>query len=299
MMSNCARPERGRNSLFFGWAISSGAGSSVAKDARETLKWRDHSSDLTVSEIGTESNAHHRVRLGDTISVDILSGRRLVTAMAPSVPQYTLDHFLADQVIPRALAHEGSFIVHAGAVQVDEAAILVMGSSGGGKSTLSTSFDQSGLAMLGDDAMVVSRVNDRFCAKAVYPSLRLLPDSIQALLPNSIGSTAVAHYSAKRRVSMPLAETADPLPIGAIFVLAAPAGHGGIDLRRLTEKQACMAFIANSFALDPSDTARAGERLVASSALARQVPTFEIGYPRDYARLPEVRETILGALGAL
>jgi len=271
-------------------------------DSRETICWQDHSGEFTVSKVRSASRPHyHRVRLGAAIAVDIMSDRRLVTAMAPGIPQFTLDHFLADQVIPRALAHEGSFVVHAGAVQIDEAVMLVMGRSGSGKSTLSTSFDQSGFALLGDDAMIVSLVDDAYCASAVYPSLRLLPDSIDALFPNSIGSTAVAHYSAKRCVSLPLAQSDDarPLPIRAIFVLAEPAGDGRIGLDRLTEKKACMAFIANSFALDPSDTARASDRLAISSSLARLIPTLEIAYPRDYARLPEVRSAILSEIEGL
>jgi len=57
--------------------------------------------------------------------------------------------------------------------------------------------------------------------------------------------------------------------------------------------QACMTFVENSFALDPSDTKRAALRLADASSLARRVPTFELSYPRDYGRLAEVRERIL------
>lgn len=60
-----------------------------------------------------------------------------------------------------------------------------------------------------------------------------------------------------------------------------------------------MALVESSFALDPVDPDQALGRLNDASALARQVPAFEIAYPRDYARLPEVRQAILDQLAAL
>ncbi len=46
--------------------------------------------------------------------------------------------------------------------------------------------------------------------------------------------------------------------------------------------------------LDPTDMDRVRERLVAASELARQVPSFALNYPRDYTRLSDVREAMLG-----
>ena len=60
-----------------------------------------------------------------------------------------------------------------------------------------------------------------------------------------------------------------------------------------------MALVENSFSLDPSDVSEAAKRLDAASAVARNVPMFQITYPRDYARLPEVRAAILGQVATL
>lgn len=173
-----------------------------------------------------------------------------------------------------------------------------MGLSGRGKSTLVSSFNQAGFALLGDDAMVVSSLDTIPRVRPVYPSLRLFPDSIEALMSGVVTAGSVAHYSTKQRIDVPVVSDAGDLPLSikAIFSIAAP---GQVGLRRLAVAEACMSLVENSFALDPSDTARARERLRDASTLAHHVPTFEISYPRDYARLPEVRQAILDQIAAL
>jgi len=212
-----------------------------------------------------------------------------------------INQFLADLVFPRLLSHTGSFVVHAGGVGFGDAAIMLLGNSGRGKSTLAASFARAGLTLLGDDAMIVTSLDATPRVCSVYPSLRLFPDSIEALMPDAVTAGPVARHSTKQRIDVVVAQKSDywSLPVRGIFSIGEPVNDGRIDLRRLTVAEACMAFVENSFALDPSDTARARERLVNASALAREVPAFEISYPRDYARLPEVRQAILEQVAAL
>lgn len=251
---------------------------------------------LTLSRTGNAPNGY-RLRFADQVAVDVLIDSTSLIELPTStdVPQSTCDHFLTDQVLPRMLAHEGRLVLHAGAVRLGQGGIVLMGKSGGGKSTLTASFDRAGHALLGDDAIIVSWPTDSPCAQAVYPSLRLFPDSVDALYVDNVITTSVAHYTPKQRISVPVSgEDAGPiLPIRAIFLIADPSEEMIIQSRRLSIAEACMAFIENSFALDPTDMQRSRNRLEAASALARHVPTFEISYPRDYARLPEVRMAIL------
>lgn len=273
----------------------------VPKTSDEVVIWRDQAGPLTISRIHDPAQARYRLRLGDASVIDVLSDRRFIVYAEAGGAGETHEHFLADQAIPRAMAHEGSFILHAGAIRVGQGAILLMGLSGRGKSTLVTSFDQAGFALLGDDAMVVSSLDATPRVRAVYPSLRLFPDSIDALMPGVATAGPVAHYSTKHRIDVSVARKGDDrsLAIQAIFSIAKPAENDLIGLRRLTIAETCMALVESSFALDPVDPGQALGRLNDASALARQVPAFEIAYPRDYARLPEVRQAILGQLAAL
>ena len=134
--------------------------------------------------------------------VDVLDDNRLLSTLKPGASKAEHDHFLADQVIPRLMAHAGSFVFHAGAVRLGETALVFMGESGRGKSTLVASFDQAGTALLGDDAMVLSTEDGVPAVRPVYPSLRLFPDSIAALMPAAQTAGPIAQHSTKERIEV-------------------------------------------------------------------------------------------------
>ncbi len=273
--------------------------SEVSPDRYEQLVWSDSDSTLTISTISFGSDGfRYRLRPGQWMYVDVVTDQKFVARARTGIPQNNCDHFLADQVIPRVIAENGSLVVHAGAVMVGSNAVMFIGQSGRGKSTLSASFETVGAQLLGDDAIVVSHFDDQPQVEAVYPSLRLLPDSIAALLPERTATISVADYSEKRRITVNEAFPS-PLPLRAAFVLSPPSNKPTITLRKLSVAETCMTFVANSFSLDPSDPTRARKRMFVAADLAHRVPTFKITYPRDYARLPEVRQAILDQIALL
>ncbi|TVS06618.1 MAG: hypothetical protein EA407_00540, partial [Rhodobacteraceae bacterium] len=171
----------------------------------------------------------------------------------------------------------------------------LIGQSGHGKSTLTASLAQHGLSLLSDDALIVTPP-PKATVKAVYPGLRLMPDSLQALYPDTVTTTPMAEYSPKRR--LPVDATGDPgaHPLRLMIFLDPPNAEEKIALRPMSQAEACMGLIANSFALDPTDRPRAARRLAQASALAAAVPAFALSYPRRYECLPAVTETILQTL---
>lgn len=265
----------------------------------EIIRWRDPSGPLVIARAGDPELGHYRLRDGDRIVVDILPDRRIEVRSRPGTAQSTIDHFLGDQVYPRMLASEGRLVVHAAALRSGSHSFLLVGASGRGKSTLATSFALDGNDLLGDDATIIDEGAAGPTAEAVYPSLRLLPDSIAALLPDDVEAFAIAPYTAKQRIAVPIARQATPgaLPIAAIFLIGEPAGAALAE--RASVKAACMALVESSFALDPADVEQARLRLVRASRIAAAVPAFRLCYPRDYARLAEVHRIIRSTLAAL
>ena len=253
-----------------------------------------------LSRIEDSDDERFRLRLADQLSVDISFGEQLVCEhpASASVTHSTQQHFLIDQVLPRILGHEGNMVLHAAAIRLGDGAVLLLGKSGSGKSSLAASFERTGYALLGDDALVVSWRGQSAHARAVYPSLRLFPDSIDALFSGGVPTASVAHYTPKLRVSVPLKDEGErsALPIRAIFVLGAPSPNSEVQINQKSIADACMALVENSFLLDPTDKSRAPARLHDASALAREVPAFDLSYPRAYSRLADVRAAILEAL---
>ena len=214
----------------------------------------------------------------------------------PPLPVESLRHLLHDHIAPRLLANAGQLVLHAGAVETADGALLVTGLSGVGKSTLLASFDQHGFPLIGDDAMLMQMDRSGATARSLYRSLRLFPDSIEHVLGEGQESSAVAHYTEKRNVTAldTRRRTAGYAPLRAMFFLG--PGPANVSCRRLAPSQACMLSLEHSFWLDPSDLDQTRARLGEAGRLADRVPAFIIDYPRRYDALAAVRQAMLEAV---
>jgi len=235
-----------------------------------------------------------------SISAD---GSRIGVWPAPSASEETLRHLLLDQVLPRLFAHRGRVVLHAGAVRVDGRAIAFLGDTGSGKSTLAASFHGVGFPLLSDDGLVLSHAEGLTSALPTYPSLRLWPDSVSRLYKKRPPLEPMAHYSSKQRVAVGKANdsVSNLMPLAAIYLLAPTAETGSqkISISRLSPRDACVAMIGNSFQLDVTDISRAAGLLTTAAQVARTVPAFRLGYPRDFDLLPSVRAAILRTISVL
>lgn len=277
------------------------ARSGEVKQSWSSVWWDGEGLHISANE--TLEHSFYRLSFKLGASFDVVPAKQLIvpSAQKDDVEQNTIDLLLSDQVEPRVLAHEGKLIIHASAIELDGMSILFVGTSGVGKSTLAASFDLSGNRMLCDDAVIVEFGDGRPTARALYPSLRLHPDSLDALFPDLNPSSAVAHHGLKRRLKMPGPPVGsdDPLPIAAIFALGTARTTDDIRIRPLSSAEVCMALVSNSFSLNPADLRLAGEKLRKSGLVAECVPGFSLDYPREYAGLPAARAAVVKAVRAL
>lgn len=271
----------------------------VLEDQHFRLAWRDPVSGLTVQSTASAISSRFILDFPGQAQFSItFPDCGIVTFSASDAfLSETINHLLVDQVMPRVIAHRGDLVLHAGAVALGGRAVVVTAPSGYGKSTLTASLAADGATLIGDDALIVDSDRAGYRVRAVYPSLRLLPDSVAHLYGDAIETGMVAHYSAKRRIDLAHegADIGSNAPLALILSLGPPDDN--ISARRLLPMEACMTLISNSFALDPTDTVRARDKLVRTSALATSTPAWELRYPRDYSRLREVHEKIYELLG--
>ena len=140
--------------------------------------------------------------IADVLLQLVPARRALISTYSTSTDAATLEHILVDQILPRLLAQSGESMLHASALSIDGKHALFLGPSGCGKSTLAGLLQHCGHAVLSDDCVQLELVSGRLCAIPTYPSLRLNPDSMDALFPGVTDTAAVADYSAKRRVAV-------------------------------------------------------------------------------------------------
>lgn len=223
-----------------------------------------------------------------------------VVSLAWPASDLDLNHLLQDHIVPRMLAAQGELVLHAGCVEFDGVLAVFLGETGAGKSTLSASLHSAGRSLLGDDAVVISLSDQGPTGSAVYRSLRLLPESINAVLAGSEQSAPMADYSRKRQIILPQPShcRAGPFPIGAIFYLFGPDWDGPPALHPLSPTKACIKLIEQSFSLDPHDPLCASARLRKASELVLRVPSYELAYRHDYGDLGKVHTMIEQCISA-
>jgi hypothetical protein len=221
-------------------------------------------------------------------------GRTIACRPHEALPPATLEHLLIDQVLPRVLTHRGRQVIHAGCVATPGGAIGFLGDSGAGKSTLCAEFARAGYPLIGDDGLVVRpAAAGGFEALATYPGLRLLPDPLAVLFDDSAGAAPVAHYSDKRRLARDNADltiATGPQPLRALYLLDAAAAIG---IAPLPDRDAFMALVRASFQLHLDDPERSRGLFERIGALTDAVPVRRLSYPREFARLGDVREALL------
>lgn len=223
--------------------------------------------------------------------------------LAPGAPEdeSTIEHLLVDQLLPRLLAHRDQLVLHASAVTLGGRHALFLGQSGWGKSTLAGLMQGHGHAVHSDDCVQVRRAAGRHEALPTYPSLRLYPDSLDALFPGRAGTSPVAAYTEKQRVALELpAGAPQALPVDALYVLGDPADAGGdVRISPLGPAKTCQALIRHSFRLDLDDRDGSAAHFARCAELVKAVPAFQLDYPRDYSQSGALVDAIAQHLAGL
>lgn len=237
--------------------------------------------------IARESDDHTRYTfagLGDVV-VNHRAGA-VTLHPAPEATASTMWHLFLDQVLPLYLAARGDLVLHASSVAVPTKsgvrAVIFVGESGAGKSTIAAGCALTGAKLLGDDFARISFGSPTPAVFAANLGVRLWADSAAATAPGE--GEPVAHFTAKVRISSPLiggAESAaDPVPIGALVVVgdlgpssSAPA------LEALSPAWAFAEVLRHSFRLDvpaPDSRLAAMDR---ATRLVDSVPAFWLEMP--------------------
>jgi hypothetical protein len=217
---------------------------------------------------------------------------RIQCCPLPGTPEVTVRHLLLDQVIPLVLSRRERIVLHASAVLTRYGVIAFAGRSGFGKSTLAASFAREGSALLSDDCLVLRAAPEGWTAIPSYPGARLWPSTVEAVLRDDTPTEDVAHYTVKRRLGNTevLPYASGPAPLRSLLFLGDDAGD--ISLERLSPGRAMIALVEFAYNLDIKDVAFLRRQFDTVVRLTEEVPVYAIHYPREFAALPAVRETI-------
>jgi hypothetical protein len=188
--------------------------------------------------------------------------------------------------------------LHASAVQLrDGKAVVFLGSTGWGKSTIASSYYENGAQLITDDCLLIKIVDNKVCCVPNYHGLRLYKDSAEAIFKENMQYKPVAHYSSKERLVLNRAgsEITGVIPVSAIFLLSDPE-TGNVDtvsIKKIQGAKEIMAIVEQTFLMDIEDKTIISKQFTNASEVNEVSPAlYGLSYPRKYEMLAEVRNTV-------
>jgi len=154
----------------------------------------------------------------------VVDGQDILIDSAPNCPDENLRLFLLGSAFGALLHQRRLLVIHASTIQTARGAVLFVGNSGHGKSTLLAALVQRGYAMLADDVTAVTVESPSVpMACSAFPRLRLCGDSA-ARLDYPVEVLPRVHSPGKVPVDKYLVPVthfcATPLPVHAIYTLS-------------------------------------------------------------------------------
>jgi ABC-type uncharacterized transport system YnjBCD ATPase subunit len=220
----------------------------------------------------------------------------------------TIAHLILDHAIPRLLSLlPDHLVIHASAVQVEGQAVAILGQSGQGKSTVAAWFASQGFPLLTDDCLALRWDNkvQQWLAQPSYQSVRLWPDSVDALRIGESALREFAYYSAKKRTGreVDFEFATGEVPLKACFILTGPEKSDGTasrapEIRPLSTNEGFLALVQSVFRLDAENAQLNSREFEALTSLTDRVRFRALSYERKYSRLPEVQKAMIDTIRA-
>ena len=220
------------------------------------------------------------------VSADL---RSVTCAPAPGVAARSIRHLFLDTVMPLVLSVASRTVLHASAVEHEGEALLFVGASGRGKSTLASVLAGDDDAVMADDAVIIERRAGSFVARPTYESLRLRADSAQALLVRRRRIDGVRHLPARGH-----SVERDPLPIKRIYFLEQRARRRRcpVTIEPIRGVCAVLRLVEHTFNLDIACRNGLERQFEVLTRLAEAGLCYRLQVVRDFKLLPVVRQAI-------
>lgn len=235
---------------------------------------------------------------GARIHVDTYG--RMIRLLSPLPSRERSAQALVNSILPLAAGVQGRHVFHAASVLIGGRAVLLVGPSGRGKSTLSVALSRLAGDLLSDDCVILDRAENGFAVIPSYPSLRLWGESLAGLgLDGSLARKMVGYankYEYRQLAGGVFGAEGWP-ELAAIVLIEPPAfADRGINIVRANRFETFRKLTETMFRLDTEDLSLMEEEFEFLGAVLSQTPILSIEYSREFGLLPEVCRRLLDAL---
>ena len=211
------------------------------------------------------------IRIYDVATVWLDAGLSVGTVRpAHDVVEPWLGFQLERHVLPIVRMIRGEAVFHAGAVQTEHGAVLLLADGQGGKSTTTALLLADGAGFISDDQTGVTARREAIGT----PSLRLRLPSAE-LVP----ADSETRIDADGRIVVDLQTQSDPVPIAAMLLLS-DRSDAGVQLQQVEGAMAVTALLGQVFCGGLVDPALIERHFTVATDLAANLPVARLSLPQ-------------------
>lgn len=196
------------------------------------------------------------------------------------------------------LHKRGRLVMHAGALMVDNRAILIAGDKGAGKSTTIASLVERGVPLVCDDVVGIDMDEPRSpIVIPAFPQIKLCDDAAQRIfIPGATIQPKPAEEFEKTILRLDQGFHGGPLEPDTVFLLSR---NDVLELTDLSAHEGFQALMRHSYMPMRSGYVwKTEERALhfrQCVALSQRLRVVRLGVPKDLARIPDLLDLILEA----
>jgi len=173
----------------------------------------------------------------------IKAGREITYAPAPGVDEGLLRLIILGPVLAALLHLRGHLVLHASAVASPGGAMIFLGGSGWGKSTIAATLCSYGYPLVADDVLAVHQENGSHRVFPGIPRIKIWPETAQALGYNPDHLPKLYSLEDKRALYTDSGSLLAPLHIKCIYVIDEGAS---LRIEPMTPQEAMVEAIRHS-----------------------------------------------------
>ena len=230
-----------------------------------------------------------------TARYSICRGTAIVVDPEAGAPARNVRLFLLGSAMGMLVHQRGLLPLHANTIKVGDKAIVFMGHSGAGKSSLAAWFHDLGHVVLGDDVCVVRVDGQRPTVSAGLPRLRLWKNTLEAT-GRDHSAYPLSYTGEEGFDKYDVTLGGQPPPQGEIELAGIYSLARGerVEIRRLTGIEAAEAVIANTYRGEyVAMVGNARSHWEACARLVQRTPVHRLERPWDLGIGAQVTQEIL------
>ena len=208
----------------------------------------------------------------------LVGGRTIVVQMDSRSTRDEAHLYLLGSVFGALMHQRGILPFHCNAVEIEGSAFLFCGDSGAGKSTLAAYFVERGFRLLSDDLCALRFDGDgRLRVSGGVKRLRLWQDTLEHFGRSSAELTLVPGYDQKFELPLRKRNSAEPLPVVAMYHLRQADSGGAAGIFPLQGLDAANSVTANIYRRRHADLIGAAPFYLSTAArIVAQIPIFAV-----------------------